>query len=465
MSRKKAFCDDFAMQPLKVLGEENRRKSAPPNGFFTVLGDDSKEWRIGDEENRRDKYVDDEESMQSFLSGDTDSLLDRQMETYAYASHRDSRRIGHWQGKVEYALRRSIALDMHDMAMSAVDSPTRNPPRIQRSRSRRLLQSMSIAVERSRDLSFYEKQNLNQLLGRQGEDIQGLKAKMKKMDDYIHKAEVKSAQEVSSYQEKHGQALRANAELRSLLSDREEKMNALLTENAAQEERCNEALRDKEHLYAMLQERDEEAQALKSQAAQHRSDLQQALTDKGSLEVLLLKSGEEIQALKSQASKHQGDLQHAFSEKEDLGRLLLELEEQVQALQANIAAHEQQRQESLEQKGQLDAMLKDSDQKAKALESQNQSHQHDLQQALQEKGYLKSLLLKREEEMQGMQARLHAQDATLQNRTAAGSGVAQTCALALLTKVDTLVQEKDELRALLHSLWARTQELMDVPAL
>ena len=112
--------DDCAMRPLKVLGEENRRKSAP-TALTRPKGLRDEEWRVGDEnENsflgRGYKFAsddDDDESL-SLPSADLDSTVAAE----AYLRH--SRRAGQWQGRVEYALRRSVALDFHDLSMSAV---------------------------------------------------------------------------------------------------------------------------------------------------------------------------------------------------------------------------------------------------------------------------------------------------------------------------------------------------------
>ena len=102
-AEENVFLDDCAMRPLKALGEENRRKSAP--AFHHVLRD-STEWRVNDnDENLSSRIVSDDD--ESFLSTDTDPALD----SYRRSRSLDSRRIGQWQGKVEYALRKSVALD------------------------------------------------------------------------------------------------------------------------------------------------------------------------------------------------------------------------------------------------------------------------------------------------------------------------------------------------------------------
>ncbi len=105
--------DREAMRPLKHLGEESRRKSAPPTYLQHLLcelryQDPSSDWT--DE---------DEGSTKSFLStpvqnGAGDEEEGNPSETKAAkaeAGFRLGRRLGRWQGKVDLALRRSMALD------------------------------------------------------------------------------------------------------------------------------------------------------------------------------------------------------------------------------------------------------------------------------------------------------------------------------------------------------------------
>ena len=59
-AEENVFLDDCAMRPLKALGEENRRKSAP--AFHHVLRD-STEWRVNDnDENLSSRLVSDDAS-------------------------------------------------------------------------------------------------------------------------------------------------------------------------------------------------------------------------------------------------------------------------------------------------------------------------------------------------------------------------------------------------------------------
>lgn len=131
--------DDNAMKPLRLFAEEDRRKSAP--AFPTQKGERyacSKDTSSEFSESII-RFLSDEDSIASFSTNDLPKTKDEEEEEEGYSvagstnmmfdseggcgatkveSHenmllhyRHCKRVGQWQGKVEVALRRSIALD------------------------------------------------------------------------------------------------------------------------------------------------------------------------------------------------------------------------------------------------------------------------------------------------------------------------------------------------------------------
>ena len=108
--------DESAMRPLKLFGEENRRKSAPtfryrrgslPLSDNRVAYDDSE---TCDEESKTSCISDGESSLLSIVD-DSKTEEESQDMTHIHSYGRFKKGVGQWQGKVELALRRSMALD------------------------------------------------------------------------------------------------------------------------------------------------------------------------------------------------------------------------------------------------------------------------------------------------------------------------------------------------------------------
>lgn len=301
-AEENVFLDDCAMRPLKALGEENRRKSAP--AFHHVLRD-STEWRVNDnDENLSSRIVSDDD--ESFLSTDTDPALD----SYRRSRSLDSRRIGQWQGKVEYALRKSVALDA---SMSPVNSsPSIRSPSLPRPRNHhRLVHTMASAVRRSRDLGFFHQPRaptagadtrerrdhrlLNHVVGMQAEDIQGLKAKVQQMDHLIQKSDLitKHHADLALYKDKCKAALAESDRAKHLLAQSQDQVAAVRAQSEAHQRKHREALQEVESLR-------EESERTRARQAQREKDYQTCLQEKERLRALVHEREEEAEALKQE---------------------------------------------------------------------------------------------------------------------------------------------------------------------
>jgi hypothetical protein len=350
--------DDNAMKPLRLFAEEDRRKSAPAfpaqrgGERYTCSKDTSSEFSES-----IIRFLSDDDSLASFsaadltkttkeeeehsVAGSTNMFLPEEDACGAHHAHderlrlnyRHCKRIGQWQGKVEVALRRSIALDtsLSPAAKSIMTSP-------------RIVHGPTVTPRRSLHL-----RSANAML--QAQEI-----------NFIHNSRKATRTKLDAAGHRHGHGTYTHPRINKSFSLSQSSYEKHEKKKAIQREQT-------EYFNHQMQSQLEETQSLRVQLQELQASLHNAEQEKAKL----------LQNMREQNTQRELDIRSKEA-------CILKLE-----TEANNAARKQQ--------------AGDCEAKASFVVESN----------------------------------------------------ATTCAVALMSKIDSLVHEKEELRSVLARLWSRVQ--------
>ena len=292
--------------------------------------------------------------------------------------------------------------------------------------------------------SMLHGQKLDHFLGRQGEDLSYLKAKIEKMEAYITKSEFSAQSELQTLRRAQADSKTEAGDLRRLLIERDAQVVAL-------EGQCGRA----GELENLAQAKAEEAAEARARCEGHLREATAAREEVGRLVRELEARDRELERLGARALQLEEKAAGGASEVKSLAALLERRDEELRAASAmaeasgcaarDLAAWEEERAALLSRASELEGAAGRS---------------------ASERDYLKDLLVAREGDIARLEAaaRVAAVDADAADRLRRGEASgSEALVLALVSRVDDLLVERDELRSTLLELWGKTKDLVQAP--